>query len=156
VSGPQISALNRERDENKMDYNASAKRNKTADMNRLNSVAGTADTSAVNQQMCAKFFNEISVALNNRYVCVHTHFFMRDPEVVNIRNDLSGARPIGAVCHAQQSFPFTAIITAPKHKLYMPTYSQSNQPQTALLSSYKKFCRTALCTFRSWPTVSFV
>jgi len=39
-----------------MDYNASAKWNKTADMNRLNSVAGTADTSAVNQQMCAKFF----------------------------------------------------------------------------------------------------
>jgi len=39
-----------------MDYSASEKRNKTADMNRLNSVAGTADTSAVKQQMCAKFF----------------------------------------------------------------------------------------------------
>jgi hypothetical protein len=46
-----------------MDYNASEKRNKTADMKRLNSVEGTADTSAVNQQMCAKFFNEVSVAL---------------------------------------------------------------------------------------------
>jgi hypothetical protein len=44
---------------------------------------------------------------------------MRDPEVVNIRNDLYGARPTGAICHAQQSFPFTVIITAPKHKLYI-------------------------------------
>ena len=156
----QISALNRERYKNIMDYNASEKRNKTADMNRLNSVVGRADTSAVNQQMCAKFFNEVSVALhyalNNRYVCVHTHFFMRDPEVVNIRNDLSGARPTGAICHAQQSFPFTVITTAPKHKLDMPNHSQSNQPQTALLSSYTKFCRTALRTFRSCPTVSIV
>jgi hypothetical protein len=39
------------------------KQNKTADMNPVNRVAGTADTSAVNQQMCAKFFNEVSVAL---------------------------------------------------------------------------------------------
>ena len=52
----QISALNRERYKNIMDYNASEKRNKTADMNPLNRVAGTADTSAVNQQTCAKFF----------------------------------------------------------------------------------------------------
>jgi len=29
--------------------------------------------------------------MNNRYVCVHMHFFMRNPEVVNIRNDLSAA-----------------------------------------------------------------
>lgn len=65
------------------------------------------------------------------------HFFMRDPEVVNTRNDLSGARPTDAICRAQQSFPFTVIITASKHKLYMPNYSQSNQPRTALLSSYR-------------------
>jgi hypothetical protein len=45
-----------------MAYNASEKRNKTADTNQLNSVAGTADTSTVNQQMCAKFFNEVSAA----------------------------------------------------------------------------------------------
>jgi hypothetical protein len=51
----QISALNRERYKNIMDYNAREKRNKTVDMNRLNSVAGKADTSAVNHQMCASF-----------------------------------------------------------------------------------------------------
>jgi len=62
---------------------------------------------------------------------------MRDPEVVNTRNDLSGARPTDAIHHAQQSFKFTVIITTSKHKLYMPNYSQSNQPQTALLSSYR-------------------
>jgi hypothetical protein len=39
------------------------KQNKTADMNPLNREASTADTSAVNQQMWAKFFNEVSVAL---------------------------------------------------------------------------------------------
>jgi hypothetical protein len=57
--------------------------------------------------------------MNNRYVCVHTHFLMCDPEVVNKRNDLYEARPSGgAIRHAQQSFPFGVIITAPKHKLY--------------------------------------
>jgi hypothetical protein len=45
----QISALIRERDKNIMEYNASEERNETADMKRLSSVAGTADTSAVNQ-----------------------------------------------------------------------------------------------------------
>lgn len=48
--GLQISALSRERDKNIMEYNTSEKRNKTADMKRLNSVAGTGDTCAVNQQ----------------------------------------------------------------------------------------------------------
>jgi hypothetical protein len=62
--GLQISALNRERDKKILDYNASEKRNKTVDMSRLNRAAGKADTSAVNKQMCAKFFfNEVSVAL---------------------------------------------------------------------------------------------
>jgi hypothetical protein len=45
----KISALILERDKYIMEYNASEKRNKTADTKRLNSVAGTADTSAVNQ-----------------------------------------------------------------------------------------------------------
>jgi hypothetical protein len=72
---------------------------------------------------------------------------MCDPEVVNIRNDLSEARPTGAIRHAQLDFPFSTIITAPKHKLYMLNYLQSNQPQTALPSSYTKFCRTVLMPF---------